>query len=156
MLVAVGVAGCSGDGSASDTASRAASAASSVGAEARDAASSAASQASEAVASATAAAQQKLDEIKGGADAKAQVELSDQATDSEGRTTVKVTVDNTADSAKSFAVQVSFKDDGGNLLDTVVTTVPDVAGGESADATARSTHKLSGEVKAEVATALRY
>ncbi|MEV0253191.1 FxLYD domain-containing protein [Streptomyces sp. NPDC050732] len=128
-------AGCSDDGgTASDAASRAASA----------------------VASATARAGEKIHEVKGGVDAKADVRLGDPSTDDDGRATVKVTADNSADSSKSFAVQVTFKDADGKLLDTVVTKLPDVPAGESKDATARSTRTLDGEVKAHLTTALRY
>ncbi|MFH8608694.1 FxLYD domain-containing protein [Streptomyces sp. NPDC018029] len=70
---------------------------------------------------------------------------------------MKVTAENRADSSKSFAVQVTFKDADGKLLDTVVTKVSGVPAGTSKDATARSTHKLDGDdVKADVTTALRY
>ncbi len=78
------------------------------------------------------------------------------ATDTDGFTTVPVTVRNTDDGTKSFAVQVEFKDESGNLVDTVVTTVPDVAGKGTGEGTARSTHKLAGTVSAQVGTALRY
>lgn len=158
--LAGGAAGCS-DGSgtasdvASDVASRAASAAASVGGRVTDAASSAASRASSAVASATAAAEQKLNGVKDGVNAKDEVKLSAPTTDG-GRTTTRITVDNTADATKSFAVQVNFTDGGGNLLDTVVVTVSDVAAGKSGTATARSNRTLSGEVKTEIGTALRY
>ncbi|MBC9714882.1 hypothetical protein H9Y04_20245 [Streptomyces sp. TRM66268-LWL] len=144
--LALGAAGCSDDGSSpSDVASKAASAVSSVGAEVTAAASSAAAQ-----------AQQKLDEVKNSVDAKGDVQLGDPATDGEGRTTVEVTADNKEDATKSFAVQVDFRDSGGNLLDTVVVTVPDVAAGKSGKATARSNRKLSGDVTTDIKTALRY
>ncbi|MDF3302981.1 FxLYD domain-containing protein [Streptomyces tropicalis] len=142
---ALGTAGCSGSSTPSGTASKAASAASSL-----------ASQANGVLASATAEAGRRLDEIKGGVDARSAVRLGAPQTASDGRTTVPVTATNTTDSTKSFAVQVNFKDSGGNLLDTVVVTVGDVPAGKSAEATARSTHKLSGQVKPEVGTALRY
>ncbi|MFE0174719.1 FxLYD domain-containing protein [Streptomyces sp. NPDC059002] len=134
--LAVGAAGCSDGDSPSDAASRAASA----------------------VASATARAGEKLDEIKGGIDAKGDVRLGDPSTDGDGRTTVKVTAENTTDAAKTFAVQVTFKDGDGKLLDTVVVTIDDVPAGKSADATARSTHKLDGgaDVRTNVTTAVRY
>ncbi|MET7487143.1 FxLYD domain-containing protein [Streptomyces sp. NPDC005538] len=140
-----GLTGCSDDGTPSSVASKAASAVESVG-----------SQAASAVSSATAEAGRRLDEVKNGVDAKDAVKLGAPATDSAGRSTVEITADNTADSAKSFAVQVEFKDAGGNLLDTVVVTVSDVAAGKSGKATARSNRELSGEVKAEVGRALRY
>ncbi|WP_051741003.1 hypothetical protein [Streptomyces xylophagus] len=140
-----GLTGCSGDSSPSSVASKAASAVASIGA-----------QATGAIASATAEAGRRLDEVKNGVDAKEAVKLGSPATDSGGRSTVEVTVDNSAGSAKSFAVQVEFKDTGGNLLDTVVVTVSDVPAGKSATATARSNRDLSGGVRAAVGTALRY
>ncbi|MFJ6937932.1 hypothetical protein [Streptomyces sp. NPDC101132] len=145
-----GVAGCSDDsGGPSDAASKAASALSSVG-------SSLASEAGDVLASATAEAGKKLEEIKDGVDAKGDVTLGSAATDPDGRTTVKVTVRNTADSAKSFGVQVVFKDGSGKLLDTVVVTVDDVAAGKTGEGTAQSHRKLDGQVTAEVENALRY
>lgn len=140
-----GLTGCSDDSSPTSVASRAASAVASIGA-----------QATGAIASATAEAGRRLDEVKNGVDAKDAVQLGTPTTDSAGRSTVEITADNTAGSAKSFAVQVEFKDDGGNLLDTVVVTVSDVPADKSATATARSNRKLSGGVKANVGTALRY
>ncbi|MFJ3231469.1 hypothetical protein [Streptomyces sp. NPDC086787] len=145
--------GCSDGGSASDTASRAASAAVSGAA---SAASSLASKGADVLASASAEAKRRLDEVKNGAEAKDDVRLGVPATDADGRTTVEVTADNKADATKSFAVQVTFKDQGGNLLDTVVVTLGDVPAGKSATAVARSTHKLSGQVQANVTRALRY
>ncbi|NUP20281.1 MAG: hypothetical protein HOZ81_30185 [Streptomyces sp.] len=121
-----------------------------------DTPSSVASKAASAYASATAEAGRQLDEIKGGIDAKDAVRLGDTKTDSDGRSTVQVTAENTTDSTKSFTVQVNFKDEDGNLLDAAVVTVSGVAANKTANATARSTRDLSGEVKAEVARALRY
>ncbi|MFJ5305361.1 hypothetical protein [Streptomyces sp. NPDC088350] len=141
----LGLTGCSGDNSPSSVAGKAASAAASIGA-----------QATGAIASATAEAGRRLDEVKNGVDAKDAVKLGTPATDSAGRSTVEVTVDNSAGSARSFAVQVEFKDKGGNLLDTVVVTVSDVPAGKSATATARSNRDLSGGVRADVGAALRY
>jgi hypothetical protein len=140
-----GLTGCSDDSTPASVASKAASAVASVGA-----------QATGAIASATAEAGRKLDDVKNGVDAKDAVHLAAPTTDSAGRSTVEVTADNTAGSAKSFAVQVEFKDEGGNLLDTVVVTVSHVPSHKSATATARSNRKLSGGVKADVGTALRY
>ncbi|WAZ22990.1 FxLYD domain-containing protein [Streptomyces cinnabarinus] len=117
-------------------------------------ASSVASRVSEAAESLATEAQNRIDDIKNGVDAKDAVTLGDPVTD--GRATVPVTVENTADSAKSFAVQVDFTDSGGNRLDVVVVTISDVQPGESKEATARSNRDLTGEVKAEVARAVRY
>ncbi|MFH8475068.1 hypothetical protein [Streptomyces sp. NPDC018000] len=139
-------AACShGGGNASSTASKAASAAAS-----------AASRGSEVVASATAAAGEKLKGFKNGVNARSDVKLGTPSTGHDGRATTKVTVTNSADSAKSYAVQVNFRDPSGNLLDTVVVTIDDVGPKASKDATARSNRKLSGHVKAEVGTALRH
>lgn len=162
LVLAPVLTGCSDGNSPSTTASKAASAAasaaSSLSSQAASAASSLSSQGASALASATAEAGQKLDEIKNGTNVKSDVTLGTPATDSDGRTTVKVTARNTADSAKSFAVEVTFRDSSGGLLDVVIVTLSDVPAGKSADATARSTHELSGdgEVKAEVGQAVRY
>ncbi|MBN0046597.1 hypothetical protein JS756_21315 [Streptomyces actuosus] len=158
VVLAAGLSGCSDDGGGgtSDAASKAASAASSVGAEVTAAASSLASQGASALASATAEVGRTLESIKNGIDAKDDVKLGEPSTDDSGRTTVTVTADNTADSEQSFAVQVDFRNSDGKLLDVVVVTVSDVAAGSSGEATARSTHTLSGTVKADVGAALRY
>ncbi|MHB9754140.1 hypothetical protein ACYBSK_07180 [Streptomyces sp. BYX5S] len=135
---------CSDDDTPSSAASKAASAASS-----------AASRASDVVASATAEAQRKFDDFKDGVDAKSDVELGD--VDSDGnRATVPVTVDNGTSGTKSYVVQIGFKNGDGKLVDTVVLNVNDVPGGDSKDATARSTHSLDGDVTAEVSRALRH
>ncbi|MFI1029490.1 FxLYD domain-containing protein [Streptomyces sp. NPDC020951] len=144
---------------ASKAASAAESAARSVAGEATAAASSLASSlassASDAYASATAEVGRELDEIKGGTDVKDDVKLGTPAADGD-RSTVEVTVTNSADSTKSFAVQVDFEDASGNRLDAVLVTVSDVAAGKTGKATARSNRTLSGEVKTEVAKAVRY
>lgn len=146
VAVLAATAGCSDSGGEVSTGvSKAASAAASVQ-----------SQAADAVDSATAAAKKQLDEVKDGVDAKDAVTLGSVATDGDGLSAVTVTARNTDGSTKSFAVQVDYKDASGNPLDTVVVTVSDVPAGQSKDGTARSTHKLSGEVRAGVGTALRY
>ncbi|MEV8597184.1 hypothetical protein [Streptomyces sp. NPDC052012] len=147
-LAATALTACSDDENPSSTASKAASAASS-------AAASLASRGSDALASATAEAGQKLDEIKNGTDVKGDVTLGTPDTAS-GRATVKVTARNTAGSTKSFAIQVNFRDTGGNLLDTVVVTLSDVAAGEDGTGSANSNRSLSGDVRADVGRALRY
>ncbi|MFE7094114.1 hypothetical protein [Streptomyces erythrochromogenes] len=148
-----GAAACSGgDGNPSGAVSSAASAVKSAG----EAVSSAASEAAKAAESAAAVAKDKLGEVKNGVNAKDQVSLGTVATDADGYATVPVTVRNTDDATKSFAVQVEFKDESGNLVDTVVVTVSDVAAKGTGQGTARSTHKLSGTVTAQTGTALRY
>ncbi|MFB9591316.1 MULTISPECIES: hypothetical protein [Streptomyces] len=153
VVLAFGAAGCSdGGGTPSGAVSSAAAAVKSAG----EAVSSAAADAARAAESAAAVAKDKLAGVKDGVDASGQVSLGPVATDAEGRTTVPVTVRNTDGEQKSFAVQVEFKDEGGKLLDTVVVTVTDVAGHGTGTGTARSTHGLSGTVRAETGTALRY
>lgn len=130
------LAGC-GDGGPADATRRAESAVGSL-----------ASQASE--------AGRRLGDIRDGIDVKDDVRLGTPGVGSDDRARVEVTVGNTDDATRSFAVQVDFTDPGGELLDTVVVIVRDVPAGESATATARSTHGLAGDVRAEVARALRY
>ncbi|MBT2468882.1 hypothetical protein J7E97_13600 [Streptomyces sp. ISL-66] len=152
VVLVSAAAGCSDGDGPSAAASEAASAVASAGA----VVSSAASEASDAVESAAAVAKDKLSEVKDGIDAKDDVTLGAPAKDADGRTTVSVSAKNTEGSPKSFAVQVDFKDEGGKLLDTVVVTVSDVAANATGEGTARSTHTLSGTVKAETGKALRY
>ncbi|MGW1227165.1 hypothetical protein [Streptomyces sp. NPDC001478] len=145
-VIAATATACSDDGdTASSTVSKAASAASS-----------AASRGADAVASATAAAGDKLDDIKDGVNAGGDVKAAAPTVDGDGRATSKVTVTNSTDSTQSYAVQINFRDASGNLLDTVVVTVDDVASKATEDATARSNRTLEGDVKAEVGKALRH
>ncbi|MFB6679769.1 hypothetical protein ACFVDQ_40765 [Streptomyces sp. NPDC057684] len=138
LLVA---AGCSdSDTSPSDAVSKAASAASRGG---------------DVVASATAKAQEELDRIKGGVNAKGDIALGGVKKDGD-RLTVPVTATNRSGSQASYAVQVNFRDSSGNLLDMVVVTVDDVDNGKSKEATARSNRNLTGDVKADVGRALRH
>ncbi|MEU0895897.1 hypothetical protein [Streptomyces massasporeus] len=137
--------GCSGDGTPADTASKAESAVGSI-----------ASGASEAIESATAEAGRRLDDIQDGIDVKGDVRIGTPVAGSDGRVRAEVTVRNSDDSTRSFAVQVDFKSSGGDLVDTAIVTVDHVQAGESATATARSTHDLSGDVRTDVARAVRY
>ncbi|MCA6092999.1 hypothetical protein LE181_12610 [Streptomyces sp. SCA3-4] len=148
-IVTAGAAGCSDDGGSGGNGGKVASAASS-------AAASLASQGAAALSSATAEAQKKLDEVKNGVAAKDDVRLGTPTTGGDGRATVQVTAHNTADSAKSFAVLVQFKDKSGNLLDVTVVTVTDVAPKTDGEATATGNRKLSDDVRAEVGSAVRY
>lgn len=146
MVVAATATACSDDGdSASSTASKAASAASSL-----------ASRGTDAVASATAAAGDKLNSFKDGVNASGDVTVGAPDTDKDGRATAKITVRNGTDASRSYAVQINFRDANGNLLDTSVVTVDDVASKGSKDATARSNRKLEGDVKTEVGKVLRH
>ncbi|KUM86247.1 MULTISPECIES: hypothetical protein [Streptomyces] len=140
-LALTGLTACSDDDTPSSVASKVASAASRAG---------------DTVASATAEAGRRFDDIKNGVDAKDAVRLGRPVTASDGRTTVEVTAANSAAGAKSFAVQVDFTDGSGKLLDAVVVTVPDVPAGSTGKGTARSTHRLSGDVRAKVSRAVRY
>ncbi|HLL32674.1 hypothetical protein [Streptomyces sp.] len=117
---------------------------------------SAASRAGDSVASATAEADRRFDDITGGLDAKSDVRLGRPATGRDDRTTVEVTVRNTAGSAKSFAVQINFTRANGDLLDTAVVKVDGVPAAGERSATARSNRSLDGDVRAEVARAVRY
>ncbi|MEU0780372.1 FxLYD domain-containing protein [Streptomyces sp. NPDC006173] len=149
VSLAASLTACSDDSSPSDAASKAASAASR--------AASAATRAGDSLASATAEAGRKFDEFKSGADAKDEVKLDGSASaDSDGRATVKATVSNPTSSARSYVVQVDFRDKSGNLLDTTVVTVNDVAANGSKDATARSNRALTGDVDTTVARAVRH
>ncbi|MET8646392.1 hypothetical protein [Streptomyces sp. NPDC004675] len=151
VAAAAVLSGCS-DGGASGTASQAASAAT----KAASAAASAASEAGAALASASTEAGRKLDRIKGGAHAKADVKLGATADGSGGHKAAPVTVTNPTSESRTYAVQVNFKNTKGDLLDTVVVTVPDVPGGGSKNATALSNRELSGAVTTSVARAVRY
>ena len=145
LALSAALTGCGSDYSPSDAASKAESAVGSI-----------ASGASEAVESATAEAGRRLDDIQDGIDVKGDVRIGTPVTGSDGRVRAEVTVRNTDDSTRSFAVQVDFKDSGGGLVDTAIVTVDHVQAGESATATARSTHDLSGDVRTDVARAVRY
>ncbi|WP_167409702.1 hypothetical protein [Streptomyces africanus] len=144
LALAAVLTGCGGD-SPEDAARKAESAVGSY-----------ASRASEAVESATAEAGRRLDDIRGGIDVKGDVKAGRPTVGSDGRARAEVTVTNTDDSERSFAVQVDFTDAGGRLTDTVIVTVDHVQAGDTATATARSTHDLSGQVRAEVPRAVRY
>jgi hypothetical protein len=142
-LALTGLTACSDEDSPSSVASKVASAASRAG---------------DAVSSATAEAGRRFDDIKNGVDAKDDVRLGTPATAtaSDGRTEAGITVTNSADSARTFAVEVDFTDENGKLLDAVVVTVSDVPAGGSGKGTARSTHDLSDQVRAKVSRAVRY
>ncbi|MGW0610546.1 FxLYD domain-containing protein [Streptomyces sp. NPDC002788] len=144
VALAAVLAGCGGD-SPAETAREAESAVGSI-----------ASQASEAVESATAEAGRRLDDIQDGTDVKRDVKVATPAVGTDGRARAEVTVTNSDDTARSFAVQINFTDGEGRLRDTVLVNVNNVQPGDSAAATARTTHDLSGEVRAEVARAVRY
>ncbi|GAA2539791.1 MULTISPECIES: FxLYD domain-containing protein [Streptomyces] len=119
-------------------------------------ASSLASRATEVWESATAEAGRRFEDLVRGFDAEEDVGLGSPSVAPDGRGTVEVTVRNTDDSTRTFLVQVDFTDPDGGLLDVVLVTVDDVPPGESAKATARSTHDLPGDARPAVERAVRY
>ncbi|MFE0350740.1 hypothetical protein [Streptomyces griseoluteus] len=145
VVLAVAMTGCSDGNSPSGQASKAASAASSL-----------ASRASGTVASATAEAKRKLDQVKGGVDAKKDVSVGKVTTGKGNVPTAEVSAKNTTGEKKSFTVQVNFRDAKGDLQDTVIVNIDDVAAGATGRATARSHRELSGDIRADVGTALRH
>ncbi|WP_030747793.1 hypothetical protein [Streptomyces griseus] len=110
---------------------------------------------SSATAAVASAAQQKMDEIKDGANAGGDVRAGATSVDGD-RTVATVTATNPKDSAADYTVMVTFRDDGGNLLDTVVLSIDAVPAGASKSGTARSNRTLSGPTTAEIAQALRH
>jgi hypothetical protein len=160
-VLALGLVACGDD--AKDAKSKAESAVSSLGSQAKDAvnnataqAGAAASSAKEAVSQATASAGAAMSSIKDGADAAGDVTVGATATDGDGRTTAPLTVANKTDKEADYSIQVNFRDAGGNLLDSVVVSEKDIKAGATGTATARSNRGLEGEIKAEVARALRH
>lgn len=163
----LGTAGCSSSSSnkvssevsaAESLASRGAGAANSIASQAASGASALSSLAgglSSSAASAEAAASSAMAKVKG-LDASGDVKLGSVSTGSDGHTDVPLTVTNHQTQAQQYTIQVDFKDSTGKLLDVAVVSVPSVAAGQSAQATARSTHTLSGTVTASVANAVRY
>ncbi|MFC9326736.1 hypothetical protein [Kitasatospora sp. NPDC057015] len=165
------LAGCSSDGAPSSAVSAVASAAQSALSAAASAAQSAiasgasaaqsaigsgASQLSSAAASAEAAASSAIAGVKGGLEAQGDVTVGDVTTDSQGRAQTQLTVKNGQSQSYRYSIQVNWTDQSGNVLDATVVSVPEVAAGQSAQATATSNRDLSGDVKAVVVRAVRY
>ncbi|MFJ9517570.1 hypothetical protein ACIRPK_04755 [Kitasatospora sp. NPDC101801] len=146
--------GCSSDGGSASSAVQ--SGASALASAASSAANGFASSASSAAASAGAAASSALASVKGGLDANGDVALGTLVTDADGKSDVPLTVTNRTSQPYRYTIQVSFEDGSGNLLDAAVVTVPEVAAGGTAQATAKSNRKLDGTVTAKVGSALRY
>ncbi|MYW00863.1 hypothetical protein [Streptomyces sp. SID3343] len=111
--------------------------------------------AKDALASASASAAAKLDEIKGGLDAKSDASIGRPEADGD-RTKAEVTVDNKTDKTADYTLLVQFRNDDGKLLDAVVLTVDDVGAGKQSKATARSHFKLTGATKADVGRVIRH
>lgn len=110
---------------------------------------------SSATAAVASAAQQKMNEIKDGVNASGDVSAGPTSVDGD-RTVATVTATNPKDKTADYTVMVTFRDDGGNLLDTVVLTVDGVGAGASKSGTARSNRTLGGATTAEIAQALRH
>ncbi|MFD3661563.1 hypothetical protein ACFWVF_13370 [Streptomyces sp. NPDC058659] len=115
--------------------------------------------AGEVVSSATAAvasaAEEKMNEVKDGANATGDVKAGAASSDGD-RTVAEVTATNPQDKNADYTIMVNFRDDGGNLLDTVVLSINGVEPGASKSGTARSNRTLSGATTAEIAQALRH
>jgi hypothetical protein len=160
LAAGVALAGCSSGSTPSSAVSSAAAAvrskASELASEASSAVGGLASSAQSALASAEAAASSAVAGVQGGLDAKADVTLGTAVTDADGKTDVPVTVVNHDSQPRTYTIQVDFKDASGNRLDVSVLTVPEVAAGATAQATATSNRKLTGDVKVSVGAALRY
>ncbi|MFJ9826791.1 hypothetical protein ACIRSU_20825 [Streptomyces sp. NPDC101160] len=107
------------------------------------------------VASATAAAQEQMNQIKNGVDAKGDVKAGPTSTDGD-RTVATVTATNPKDSTVDYTIWVNFRDKDGNLLDAVVMNINDVGAKAVKTGTARSNRSLSGATKAEIVQAVRH
>ncbi|MFD3532848.1 hypothetical protein [Streptomyces sp. NPDC058664] len=118
-----------------------------------------ADKAGEVVSSATAAvasaAQDKMNEVKDGANAGGDVRAGPTSTDGD-RTVAEITATNPKDKNADYTVMVNFRDGQGNFLDSVVVSIDGVGPGSSKTGTARSNRTLSGDTKAEIAQALRH
>ncbi|MEU3604070.1 hypothetical protein AB0E83_01165 [Streptomyces sp. NPDC035033] len=110
---------------------------------------------SSAASSVASAAQRKMDRIKDGANATGDLRAGETSADGD-RTVATVTATNPEDGTADYTVMVTFRDDGGNLLDAVVLTLDGVAPGTSKSGTARSNRALEGATRAEIVRALRH
>ncbi|GGY42830.1 hypothetical protein [Streptomyces omiyaensis] len=110
---------------------------------------------SSATAAVASAAQQKMDQVKDGVNASGDVDAGATSVDGD-RTVATITATNPLDTTADYAVVVTFRDDGGNLLDTVFLTIDGVGAKASKSGTARSNRTLSGATTAEIAQALRH
>ncbi|MFF9339082.1 hypothetical protein ACF1CG_04820 [Streptomyces sp. NPDC014773] len=110
---------------------------------------------SSATAAVSSAARQKMDEIKDGANATGDVSAGAASADGD-RTAATITAANPGAATADYTVMVVFRDDGGNLLDTVVLNIGSVPARASKSGTARSNRTLEGPTTAEIARALRH
>ncbi|MFI9746733.1 hypothetical protein [Streptomyces sp. NPDC052494] len=110
---------------------------------------------SSATAAVASAAEEKMNEVKDGVNATADVKAGETSTDGD-RTVAEITATNPKDKNADYTIMVNFRDDGGNLLDSVVLNIDGVEPGASKSGTARSNRTLSGATTAEIAQALRH
>ncbi|MGW2299868.1 hypothetical protein [Streptomyces sp. NPDC001809] len=110
---------------------------------------------SSATAAVASAAEQKMNEVKDGVNATGDVSAGPTSTDGD-RTVAEITATNPKDKNADYTVMVTFRDEEGNFLDSVVLSIDGVAPGKSKTATARSNRTLSGDPKAEIGQALRH
>ncbi|WAP54714.1 hypothetical protein [Streptomyces sp. S465] len=114
------------------------------------------SRASAAIASAKASAKAELDKIKGGAQAKREVKVGRVTHGDGGRAVAPLTVTNKSAHTASYAVEVTFRNADGDVVDAVVLRLSTVPPHRPTKATARSHRALTGRVTAQVGTAVRY
>ncbi|AJZ84773.1 hypothetical protein ADL28_22395 [Streptomyces violaceusniger] len=114
------------------------------------------SRASAAIASARSSAQAELDKIKGGSQAKREVRAGRATRDGAGRAVAPLTVTNGGKHTANYAIEVNFRNAGGDLVDAVVLHLSKVPPHRPTKATARSHRKLTGRITAQVGTAVRY
>ncbi|MGW4706043.1 hypothetical protein [Streptomyces sp. NPDC004285] len=110
---------------------------------------------SSATAAVASAAQEKMNEVKDGVNAGADVSAGPTSADGD-RTVATITATNPKDKNADYTIMVDFRDADGNLLDAVVLNIDGVEPGKSKTGTARSNRTLSGTPKAEIAQALRH
>ncbi|WP_309057402.1 hypothetical protein [Streptomyces sp.] len=110
---------------------------------------------SSATAAVASAAQEKMNEVKDGVNATADVKAGKARADGD-RTVADVTATNPKDSAADYTVMVTFHDGDGNVVDTVVVTLDAVPAKQAKTGTARSNRSLPGGTTAEVTRALRH
>ncbi|WP_395361443.1 hypothetical protein ACHGLA_17545 [Streptomyces sp. YH02] len=110
---------------------------------------------SSATAAVASAAEEKMNEVKDGVNATGDVSAGPTSTDGD-RTVAEITATNPKDKNADYTIMVTFRDAGGNFLDSVVLNIDGVEPGKSKTGTARSNRTLSGEPKAEIAQALRH
>ncbi|MEU3748563.1 MULTISPECIES: hypothetical protein [Streptomyces] len=110
---------------------------------------------SSATAAVASAAEEKMNEVKDGVNATADVKAGETSADGD-RTVAEITATNPKEQNADYTIMVNFRDDSGNLLDAVVLNINGVEPGASKSGTARSNRTLSGATTAEIAQALRH